>query len=339
MSLAGFKKQINKANQYVSEKIGGAKGTELDDEFIELERKTDAMVHLVDELMIKTHEMLQPNPASRARMLAVKSISKLRGQSNHMLYPQPEGQLGECMVKYGKELGDDSLFGQALIESGETYRQLAEIKYLMEDAVKQNFTEPLLHLQNKDLKEVNHHRKKLQGRRLDFDCKKRRQEKGPQADEELKQAEEKFDESKQLTEIAMHNLFDNDVEQVVQLQSFIEAELIYHRQSADILEALQESLKQKCTEAANRPRKEYVPKKAFTSSNRDLHNDEGVPVSGPSCEALYDFEAENEGELGFKEGDVIQLLSHIDENWLEGTINGQVGYFPTNYVKILVDLP
>lgn len=29
------------------------------------------------------------------------------------------------------------------------------MKYLMEDAVKQNFTEPLLHMQNKDLKEVN----------------------------------------------------------------------------------------------------------------------------------------------------------------------------------------
>jgi len=49
--------------------------------------------------------------ASRAKMMAVKSISKLRGQTNHTLYPQPEGQLGECMTKYGKELGEDSLYG------------------------------------------------------------------------------------------------------------------------------------------------------------------------------------------------------------------------------------
>ena len=41
------------------------------------------------------------------------------------------------------------------METGETYKQMADMKYLMEDAVKQNFTEPLLHMQNKDLKEVN----------------------------------------------------------------------------------------------------------------------------------------------------------------------------------------
>lgn len=42
-----------------------------------------------------------------------------------------------------------------MVETGETYKQLAEIKYSMEDSVKQNFIEPLQHLQNKDLKEVN----------------------------------------------------------------------------------------------------------------------------------------------------------------------------------------
>ena len=41
------------------------------------------------------------------------------------------------------------------MEAGESYKQLAEIKYCAEDNVKQNFLEPLQNLQNKDLKEVN----------------------------------------------------------------------------------------------------------------------------------------------------------------------------------------
>ena len=45
--------------------------------------------------------------------------------------------------------------GHALTECGESYRQLAEVKYSLEDNVRQNFIEPLQHLQSKDLKEVN----------------------------------------------------------------------------------------------------------------------------------------------------------------------------------------
>ena len=79
MSLAGFMKQINKANQLISEKIGGAKGTELDTSFHQMEKvslfistllfnfdslikKTDVINKLIDEIKDKTNEFLQPNP-------------------------------------------------------------------------------------------------------------------------------------------------------------------------------------------------------------------------------------------------------------------------------------
>lgn len=54
-----------------------------------------------------------------------------------------------------------------------------------------------------------HHLKKLDGRRLDFDYKKKRQ--GKVQDDEMKQALEKFDDSKEIAEQSMFNLLKSDL--------------------------------------------------------------------------------------------------------------------------------
>ncbi|KRT80464.1 SH3 domain-containing protein [Oryctes borbonicus] len=419
MAFAGLKKQINKCNQYVTEKMGGAEGTKLDLDFMDMERKTDVTYELVEELQAKTKEFLQPNPTARAKMAAVKGISKLSGQAKSNTYPQPEGVLGDCMLLYGKKLGDDSMFGSALVEMGESLKQMADVKYSLDDNIKQNFLEPLHYLQTKDLKEVMHHRKKLQGRRLDFDCKRRRQAKGSHiTDEEIKAAEDKFAESLQLAQMGMFNLLENDVEQISQLATFADGLLEYHGQCTEILKTLTETLHEKRDEAASRPKVEFVPKTLTdlniegvdavngTNINNSVISTRATPVSrstsktqpthnkpdlfdswtinsagssqlsspqhkpyqlelhpgqhsanasplaspmkspartpmikAPCCTALYDFEPENPGELGFKENDVITLINKIDENWFEGSLNGRTGYFPVTYVRVDTPLP
>lgn len=61
------------------------------------------------------------------------------------------------------------------------------------------------------------------------------------------------------------------------------------------------------------------------------------------CVALYDFQAENPGELGFKEGQTLKLFDQIDENWYGGGYDtpegAKTGIFPTNYVRVTQPIP
>jgi len=41
----------------------------------------------------------------------LNTMSKIRGQVKSPGYPQAEGLLGECMAKFGRELGEETNFG------------------------------------------------------------------------------------------------------------------------------------------------------------------------------------------------------------------------------------
>ena len=52
---------------------------------------------------------------------------------------------------------------------------------------------------------------------------------------------------------------------------------------------------------------------------------------------MFDFGAEEEGEISFKKGDVLIVTDKPDPNWWVGYIEGKAsqGHFPSTYVEML----
>ncbi|RMX87789.1 hypothetical protein D0869_02099 [Hortaea werneckii] len=53
--------------------------------------------------------------------------------------------------------------------------------------------------------------------------------------------------------------------------------------------------------------------------------------------ALYDFTPSEPGELAFRKDDVIAVLESVYKDWWKGSLRGQTGIFPLNYVEKLQD--
>ena len=55
------------------------------------------------------------------------------------------------------------------------------------------------------------------------------------------------------------------------------------------------------------------------------------------CEVLYNFTKENEDEIELKPGQIIEIISKHQEDpgWWKGIVDGRVGIFPENFVRII----
>ncbi|XP_044194838.1 SH3 domain-containing kinase-binding protein 1 isoform X5 [Thunnus albacares] len=79
----------------------------------------------------------------------------------------------------------------------------------------------------------------------------------------------------------------------------------------------------------------------------DLSNGRASPVSDPSarpskrveqirnrrCKAAFSYVPQHEDELELKIGDIIEIISEVEEGWWEGLLNGKTGMFPSNFTK------
>ncbi|XP_051245337.1 GRB2-related adapter protein 2a isoform X2 [Dicentrarchus labrax] len=72
------------------------------------------------------------------------------------------------------------------------------------------------------------------------------------------------------------------------------------------------------------------PRRASDQPHNQLRAQSSVQVR-----ALYDFTAEEDDELGFCIGDVIEVLDRSDASWWKGRLRGKSGLFPANYTSLL----
>ncbi|KAF7719866.1 SH3 domain-containing protein [Penicillium ucsense] len=79
----------------------------------------------------------------------------------------------------------------------------------------------------------------------------------------------------------------------------------------------------------SRPSRPTAPKPVFGQ-----RPGQGAALRSDQAVALYTFDADQDGDLGFKKGDIITILKRTDkaEDWWTGRIGDRVGIFPSNYV-------
>uniref|UniRef100_A0A1A8J0Z2 SH3-domain GRB2-like 3b n=1 Tax=Nothobranchius kuhntae TaxID=321403 RepID=A0A1A8J0Z2_NOTKU len=370
MSISGMKKQFRKASQRLNERLTGAEGTRMDDDFQKLQKSVSVIDALVAELLSRTTELLQPNPAYRAKVGMLSTVSRIRGQARATGYPQTERILGNCMVSYGQQLGAASEFGGALTDVGGALQQIGQARDALNITVKQTFIDPLQKLHHSELKQIKFQLKKLNSQRLDLDYKKRQQ--GKVAAGELQRAWDKFSWSTEMAERSMFVLLQNEADLVSHLAALISGLLDFHRNTQHILLGLHGNLQARLTAASNKPERRFRSRKvqvqgdhnsivgldhqpsdpAFTSSgerhpvvpsgpSRPISNitDNNLVLDQPCCRAMYSFLPSHDGELEFSEGDIILLVRQVDANWYEGSLGARSGLLPACYVDVLVPLP
>ncbi|KAK9240708.1 hypothetical protein V1525DRAFT_423631 [Lipomyces kononenkoae] len=95
---------------------------------------------------------------------------------------------------------------------------------------------------------------------------------------------------------------------------------------------------------SDRPTRPTAPKPDFGGSNgrgalRGNDYEEAPPrrPRGTQAVALYTFEGEQQGDLGFRKGDMITIVkkSESQDDWWTGRREGREGIFPANYVELV----
>jgi signal transducing adaptor molecule len=117
------------------------------------------------------------------------------------------------------------------------------------------------------------------------------------------------------------------------------------REEEELQMALKLSIQDKSTAAAgpsSQPTATGAPAELSAQPSGPSQPSQPVPSGTTAAtvsrvRALFDFQPSEPGELQFRKGDVIAVLESVYKDWWKGSLRGQTGIFPLNYVEKLQD--
>ena len=217
----GIDKKFGQWKQSMGERFGKAQKTEYSNDFLEVERKALQMKSDVKHML--------------------KHVEKLIGREKDSHIYQ---DIGLELVGHGSMLNDSSNYGFALVKTGEVEQLVGKAHVEFAHSTRAGF--------------VTHHRafldrckdavkakKKLEDRRLDYDARLSKKQKGaqkPKEEEEFNLAKDKFENQYQIVEKLYQEIVDSVESHRETLVKFVQDQLTFHEQCYRHLEALQHKL-------------------------------------------------------------------------------------------------
>lgn len=106
--------------------------------------------------------------------------------------------------------------------------------------------------------------------------------------------------------------------------------------------ALALSIKEKSGAGPSAESQAPAPSTSASTSQPQTTTSQAIPSGTAAAtvsrvRALYDFQPSEPGELQFRKGDIILVLESVYKDWWKGSLRGQTGIFPLNYVEKLPD--
>ncbi|KAH9976692.1 hypothetical protein BGW80DRAFT_1289810 [Lactifluus volemus] len=228
------------AKRWADEVINAKDKATLTGEAKELEKEIDIRKEGLQRLQLAAEQY--------HKSIAKKKVPVSLDEPDKLL---PREAFGITMVHHGEDFAEDSLFGQALVSFGRAFCNVATAQEALGRSLASSFIIALQRFLDQ-VKDYEAERKKLETRRLNKDAamkqverlennKKAKEKDRLDAQEELEKSESRYDEAEADVQARMDAIQQNEIDQIRELGLFLDSELNYAEQYAQILRDVKDS--------------------------------------------------------------------------------------------------